>query len=187
MKKLLAMMLAGVMAFGMTTTAFAETPIKTIGGTDSAEVKATYQEGEAAGTVYSVSISWGSMEFTYTEGSKGTWSATEHTYTDATEGGWSCNPDANKTTVTNDSNAAVNAELSYASASDAYNDIKGTFQGEQNATIENNTLELATAVGTEKGNGPSASAYLILSGDLDENVTAGTTIGSVTVTLKAGN
>ena len=168
MKKVLAIILSLALLSTVSVTAFAASPITYIGGSDSAAVKGTYAAGSAATKVYSVDIAWGSMEFTY---SQGTWDPETHR-----DGGgtWSCAEGADKITVTNHSNAAVIAQFSYASAS-GYNGINGTFS--------ENTLNLGTAVGTEFLNAPSGSVTLSLDGALSADTSEKTTIGTVTVTL----
>ena len=61
-KKALTLCVATILGLSSAAT------INSAEGTDSHAVYGTYQpEGEAA-TVYSVDVSWGSMEFTYTDG-----------------------------------------------------------------------------------------------------------------------
>ncbi len=174
MKKLLAMIFVLALASVMSLTAFAATPITSVGGSDSAEVKGTYAAGSATPTVYKVDISWGSMEFTYTAASQ-EWDPTTHSYKESTTAAWTCAEGANKITVTNHSNADVKASLTYTASAD-YAGISGTFSA--------NELSLKTAVGTTVANAPTASATLTLAGDLAadaDDVTIGT------VTVKLGN
>lgn len=168
MKKVLAIILSLALLSMVSVTAFATSPITSIGESDSVAVKGTYVTGSAAATVYRVDIAWGSMEFTY---SQGTWDPETHQ-----DGGgtWSCAEGANKITVTNHSNAAVKAQFSYTPES-GYNGINGTFSNE--------TLNLATAVETAVESAPSGSVTLSLTGELSSETAANTKIGSVTVTL----
>lgn len=177
MKKKLALVLTLAMVFSLAPlSAYADT-ITGLGGTASCDVKATYVDGTsggAGGTVYSVDIVWGDMAFTYTE-EAGVWNPATHETTGAGGGIWKATtPDGNKIKVTNHSNAAVTATFSYAAAS-GYGDISGSF--------DKATLNLATAVGTLVSNAPSDTAALTLSGALDSNTPANTTIGTITVTL----
>ena len=174
MKKVLTIILSLALLSMASVTAFAASPITANGGSDSADVKGTYVAGGTAATVYSVDITWGSMEFTYTDASQGTWNPENHQYDGAVAANWSCAADANKITVKNHSNAAVNAQFSYASES-GYNGINGTFS--------KNTLNLNSAVGTEASSAPSGSVTLSLSGALSSDTAADTKIGTVTVTL----
>ncbi len=174
MKKVLTIILTLALLSMTSVTAFAASPITANGGSDSADVKGTYVAGGTATTVYSVDITWGSMDFTYTDASQGTWNPQTHQYDDAASAKWSCAADANKIEVTNHSNAAVNAQFSYASES-GYSGINGTFS--------KNTLNLDTAVGTAFSSAPSGSVTLSLTGELSSETAANTKIGTVTVTL----
>ena len=177
MKKKLALVLTLAMVFSLAPlSAYADT-ITGLGGTASCDVKATYVAGSSGGAgtkVYSVDIVWGDMAFTYTE-EAGVWNPATHETTGAGGGIWSVNnTDGNKIKVTNHSNAAVTATFSYAAAP-SYEGISGSF--------DKTTLNLATAVDTEVSNAPSDTAALTLDGALDSNTAAGTTIGTITVTL----
>lgn len=174
MKKVLTIILTLAMLSMTSVTAFAASTITSIGGSDSADVKGTYVAGGTATTVYSVDITWGSMDFTYTDASQGTWNPQTHQYDGATPAKWSCEADANKIEVTNHSNTAVIAQFRYASES-GYSGINGTFS--------KNTLNLDSAVGTEVLDAPSGSVTLSLTGELSSDASASTKIGSVTVTL----
>ena len=174
MKKTVAIILAFVLISAMSVTAFAASPVTAQGKSDSAEVKGTYIAGGAASTVYSVDITWGSMEFTYTDASEGTWNPETHQYDDIVAAKWSCGADANKVVVTNHSNASVTVRFSYASESE-YSGITGTFSDSE--------LILDSAVNTELSNAPSGSSVLSLDGVLSGETPEKTKIGTVTVTL----
>ena len=180
MKKKLALVLTLAMVFSLAPlSAYADTKstINTANGTASCDVKATYVAGSSGGAgtkVYSVDIVWGDMAFTYTE-EAGVWNPATHETTGAGGGIWKAtSPDGNKIKVTNHSNTAVKATFSYAAAA-GYDDISGSF--------DKATLNLATAVDTEVSNAPSDTAALTLTGALDSNTPANTTIGTITVTL----
>lgn len=148
---------------------------------NSHKVRATYKAGEKADTVYSVDVSWGSLEFTYTDQSEGVWNPTTHMYESKTEAGWSCEEGADKVTVTNHSNAAVDAALSYQSAA-GYNAITASF-AETSGTENDNKLELEAADNTTVANAPTAFAKISLKGALENTTAAKTAIGTVTVTI----
>lgn len=175
MKKIFAIIISLALLSTASVTAFAASPITAKDGSDSAVVKGTYVAGDASATVYSVDIAWGSMEFTYTDASKGTWNPDTHGYDGAKAAAWSCATDANKIEVTNHSNANVTAQLSYAPES-GYNGISGSFS-------DGGTLNLNSAVDTRYSAAPSGSATLSLTGDLASDTSAKTKIGVVTVTL----
>lgn len=174
MKKIFAVILTIALLSFASINTFAASPIKSYGGSDSAEVKGTYKAGSPAATVYSVEISWGSMEFTYTDASKGTWNPVDHKYDGVKKAEWSCAEGENKIEVKNHSNADVKVQLSYTPNS-GYGEITGTFS--------DSTLNLASAEGSQPSNAPSLSATLDLDGELSNETPAKTTIGTVTVTL----
>lgn len=81
-----------------------------------------------------VDISWGAMSFKYTDGK---WNPDEHSYD---EGSWEpAADDANKITVTNNSNVAVNAGFSFTPVSnitDTLPDFTATISGENSLRLE---------------------------------------------------
>lgn len=184
MKKIITTVATIAMVLSMgTMTAFAGTPIGSVGGTDSADVKGSYKEGTKADTVYSVDVQWGSMEFTYTGANQGTWNPLDHTYTGKTEAAWTNAEGANKISVTNHSNAGVKATLKY-NKDTSFEGITGSFT-EANGTANDGVMDLQSAVGTETIAAPTASATLGLSGELASTASANTKIGNVTVTITA--
>lgn len=178
MKETISVLLVLALSLCMGITAFAE-EIVTNGGKASTNVKATYvPDNDNTGTVYSVDVDWGSMEFTYTT-SGAIWDPENHLYTGGTAA-WSCAQDANKITVTNHSNTAVQVSLAYTSG-DNFKGAIGTF-GENN-----NSFPLSTAAGKSLGEADTQSRFLTFSGDLSYGLGKPTTIGSVTVTINGIN
>ena len=144
--------------------------------TDVREIIVTgvYQAGKAADEKISVDLVWDAMDFTYTAPSQGTWNPANHTYEGATAGGWSDNTPA--ITVTNHSNAAINATLGFTAD---VTGVVGTFT-EASGTANDNVLELATAEGTEVANAPTATANFGISGaaiDADQQ------LGTITIAI----
>lgn len=181
MKKISAVILTLALFFMTSVTAFAaNTTITAVNGSDSAEVKGTYNAGGTAATVYSVDITWGSMDFTYTDASTGTWNPATHQYDNISAAKWSCREGADKISVTNHSNAGITAQLGYEPVT-GYTEISGSFSDNKGTAITK--LTLRSAVGTEPANAPSASAVLGLNGVLSSDNTTATAIGKVTVTL----
>lgn len=174
MKQIFTLALTFLLIFSLVTvTAFAtDAKIEAKGGTATKDVTASYSAGAGGGTVYSVDITWGSMAFTYSEGSSPTWNPATHTYSSGGTGGWSSS--GNTITVTNHSNAAVTANLAYASET-GFTGITGNFN--------KSTMDLATAVNTTFENAPKDTAALTLTGALGSNVTRSTQIGTITVTI----
>ena len=172
MKKTLSIILALVMALSLSVTAFAATNDGT-SGTDIT-VNGTYVPGTTGAEQISVDIVWDAMDFTYTGASQGTWNPATHAYDGATAGGWSDNTPG--ITVKNHSNVAVNATLGF--KADVAG-VVGTFT-EASGTENDSVLELATAVGTEAANAPTATANFRISGAA---IDADKTLGTITVTV----
>ncbi|MBQ6934275.1 MAG: hypothetical protein IJN37_07830 [Clostridia bacterium] len=170
MKKVLAITLTMAMLFTM--TAMAETTVKEMGDSSN-PVTATYSGNNGGGTIYSIDITWGSLEYTYNAANKGAWDPETHTYKDTSEASWSCDEGADTITVTNHSNAGVSVSMKY-EQSESYTNITGT--------LDNPSFELATAENTGVDEAPSNKSTLELSGDLAEN-TSNVQVGTVTVTI----
>ena len=144
--------------------------------TDVREIIVTgvYQSGTAADEKISVDLVWEAMDFSYTAATQGTWNPVTHTYEGATEGGWSDNNPA--ITVKNHSNTDIYATLDFTTD---VTGIVGTFT-EASGTANDNILELATAVGTEVANAPTATANFGINGaaiDADQK------LGTITVSI----
>lgn len=113
----------------------------------------------------SVDITWGAMDFSYQEGQ---WQPASHSY----EGGeWVANDDSNRVTVTNNSDSAVTAHISYVTER---TDISGKFS--DGTTV---TDEMTAAIEAKE----SQTGYLILEGKPSEEMEK-LKIGTVTVTLE---
>ena len=171
MKKLAVAVLTGTMVLGLGANVYAaEFP-----SSATHDVKASYTATTTADKKYSVDITWGNMEYTYTVENEGKWNPETHKYDNASEGGkWSCEENANKVTVTNHSNAGVKADFAY-KAEENFNGISGQFS-EESATLD-------TAEGTEVESAPKKDVTLSLTGALNKNVENNTKIGTATVTL----
>lgn len=174
MKQIFTLALTFLLIFSLVTvTAFAEPTINTQNGTATKAVTASYSAGAGGGTVYSVDITWGSMAFTYSEGSSPTWNPADHTYSSGGTGGWSNS--GNTITVTNHSNTKVTANLTY-TPERGYEGISGNF--------DKTEMDLATAVDTPVVNAPTDTAALTLSGTLASTLADPTTVGTITVTIR---
>lgn len=178
-KKALTLCVATILGLSSGTVAMAET-ISSAGGKNSHAVYGIYQLESEAATVYAVDVSWGSMEFTYTDGAVSKkWNPSTHQYTESVEeGSWSNRDGANKVTVTNRSNKALTATVE-AETSGSYTDIT--------ATVDNASLSLADAsIGattTVAGHASTASTTISLSGALTDKNANKAIIGSVTVKI----
>lgn len=118
-------------------------------------------------TAISVDVTWGSMEFTYTDG---VWNPETHEYEGA---GWTTAENANRISVTSTSNVPITISYSY-SREIGYEAVNGSFIDGTNP-VTSHALPAGDAVPK------SCYAYLILSGKPPE-VNIGK-IGSVTVTV----
>lgn len=140
-------------------------------------VNGTYAETGTPDTVYKVDLAWGSMEFTYTaNANERVWNPDTHEYTEpGYTGEWSCTEGADTVSVTNHSNAAVEADFSYAAA-DSFEEITGTFTNASVSlpTAEGKALDAVELTGTTK---------LKLAGALPRTAAALTNIGQITVTI----
>ena len=85
MKKYVIFLLAGIIMSSVSITAFAQTSTGEDVGTD---VKAKFVDGVETPEVCSVDVSWGSMEFTYSESGKKTWNPETHEYAYNTTSGF---------------------------------------------------------------------------------------------------
>lgn len=169
MKKIAALILVIAMLMAMSTTAFAAT-ITT--GDQTIDVEAKYQDNTSSAPVYSVDITWGAMQFTYTESGSMTWNPNDHTYTDSTTASWSAS--GNTVTVVNHSNANVTASFAF-EVLDAYNTVTGKFD------VASKTLKAGEVDSYDTAD--KVTTTLTLGGSLAETVTGFTKIGKITVTI----
>ena len=138
----------------------------------SIDVKARYVDGITEPEVYSVDITWGSMEFTYSAAGTHEWNPGTHKYTDNTSASWTA--DGNDVTVVNHSNKDVKVDFAYAVA-EGYGGVTGEF------SVTTDTLD--AGVEDNADGADSVVTRLTLSGVLASNVLEFTKVGSVTVSL----
>ena len=184
-KNVFSIMLCLVLLLSMSTTAYAT---ETITGGTSATVTGTIESLEEAATVYSVDIQWGSLEFTY-EVPAQVWDTETHTYKspdDATPQ-WVCKTDEDETTVdanevrvVNRSNAGIDVTVTTDMGESG---ITATVSDEGKFTLASAdaTITAENATGQET----KGSVTITLAGELSKEHTAGSAIGTVTVTLAA--
>lgn len=168
MKRLSIICLSILLALSLSVTAWAVT--KEDLGETTIPVKAVYQENNTMENVYSVDITWGSMDFTY-QVSSGSWNPSTHSYSSSE--GWVYTEDANKITIANHSNINITCTLKYDSLS---YDVSGELSKE--------TIWLDSAEETSVDSPPTDSAILTLDGVLSSGTTANANIGTITVTIK---
>lgn len=180
MKKILSLILALalVMSLGIPAFAAGNTATANGAGDQTITVTGTYTAGQTGAAKVSVEIAWDAMTFTYTGAAEGTWNPGTHEYDDSVEAGWS--EETATITVTNHSNVGVNARLIFATELAG---IEGTFT-ETSGTANDSKLELATAVGTEVDDAPTASAEFGISGAA---ITEDKTLGTITVAIAAAS
>ena len=179
MKQILSTLLAIAMLFSLSLSAFSAS----VPEGDESNIKVSYSQGETdPDIIYSVQITWGSLEFNYESGLVKTWNPNTLKYEITPQAGispaWTpVTAGGDQITVINHSNTAINASVSY--TKNAQNGVDGT--------VQNGTLRLPTAVGTDIDNPPTATATLTLSTqNLPESFTEGATnvtVGSVIVTI----
>lgn len=134
----------------------------------------SYKQVKISKAVISVDITWGSMDFKYTEGA---WDADNHAYN---VGSWSPNDtsgeDNNRIKVTNNSNIPIKSTITYTPA-ETYTGITGTIVNSKGNAIAPPLL--VTTSSPDK----VLDVYLKLTGKLPSNTVEGTPIGQVTVSI----
>ena len=172
MKKFVFILLTLALVLVMSTTAFAET-IENNPGSQDIDVSAKYVDSVSAPTKYSVDVTWGAMEFTYTVSGTKTWDPETHTYTTSTQPAWTAS--GNTITVTNHSNTDITASFAF-SALTAYNTVTGSFSS--------TSLMLPTAEGKAVNDAVlTGKTSLTLGGTLASEITVFTNVGTVIVTI----
>lgn len=141
-------------------------------GSQTIDVNAKYESNITTPKVYSVDITWESMDFTYSASGTRDWNPQEHAYADNTEASWG---GGSGITVTNHSNKGIGAKFSF-SALQGFEGLSGTFDEQE--------IDLLTAEGTEVNAAPKKTVAFTLGGDLDENITELQKVGTITVTLE---
>ena len=176
MKKFLALALALVMICALSVTCFAAEPerIDNNTKTDSAEVKVTYVDGAGAPNTYAVDVVWDDLTFTYTQSAQ-EWDPVEHVEKDADTSAW------NKTSATievrNHSNAAIWVTVEYEPAD-------GVADGNLFSMSNDDVVKLEKATAGASNYTKTTGITLNVANEApDENIVAGTTVGTVTVTF----
>ena len=172
MKKIVTILFALVLILTMSTNAFAAT-IESNSGSQDIDVHAKYVDGVSVPTRYSVDVTWGAMEFTYTVSGTKVWDPETHTYTTSTQPTWTAS--GNTITVANHSNTDITASFAF-SALTAYNTVTGSFSS--------TSLMLPTAEGKAVNDAVlTGETSLTLGGTLASDITVFANVGTVIVTI----
>ena len=175
MKKIITAVLALAMVLSMgTMSAFAATDTMTATGNKNIDVKAVYNDKVSIPTVYSVDLTWGTMEFTYTATGTKTWNPSTNQYDINTNAVWT--ESGNDITVKNNSNTAVTASFAFAPLA-TYNTVTGSFS---NTSVSLAAADKENVAATEL----TGSTALTLDGTLDKAVNTLTNVGKITVTIE---
>ena len=180
MKKLLTFVLVSVLVCTMTVVAFAgeagETTLdnETSNNSTTATVDVKISGSEQLTAVYSVVVSWESLDFTYSFTGGDVWDPENHVYTNG-GGGWT-DPDA-VITVTNHSNVPIRAKASFAG------NAPSLTRNDVTATISNPSFTVNSAVGTEPASAPNGTFTCTVSGV--PSITSNFNIGTITISFEA--
>lgn len=188
MKRLTAMLLALVMVFSLSVTAFADeagtetTANKATADKDSEykasiDVNAKYISRLDSEKIISVDVAWQDMNFIYYASQQGTWDPSEHKYTGETSAKW--NKTTSDITVTNHSNAEVTATLSY---TQSVTTVTGSLSASE-LTLESAAQEKYMGENDDKA--PSATSTFTIGGYMESS--SSTDLGTITVALKEGS
>lgn len=123
--------------------------------------------------VYSVDVTWGAMDFTYTRTITPVWNEQTHDYDEQTNASWSAV--GNYIQFTNHSNTEVTASMSYQKAS-GYSGVNGTFS--------KGRLVLPSALGKSmNATELTGRCDFTLSGQLDGDSSTSREIGKIKVVI----
>ena len=145
-------------------------------------VKGSYQEKLETETVYSVDISWGSMEFVYAKEGTGVWNPETHSYDNVSGAGWQYPAGGpgglagNEVQITNHSNTKIVCSLDF-TTEEAFPEIVGTFDRPE--------ISISSAEGKAVDDETlTQKSKLNMQGALAEQVVTPTPIGEILVTLQ---
>lgn len=174
MKKKLAFILALAAMASTSATAFADNGVvDNDGGSQDVSVKAKYVDELQADKVINADVEWGKMEFTYSVSGTKSWNVKTHDYDIEKSGAWTA--EGNEISVTNHSNADIFADFTYEQLT-GYEKVTGEFSEKR--------LSLPSAEGKAVGAAElTGSVTLTLDGELADDVTAMTNVGTAVVSI----
>ena len=180
MKKILTLTLVVVLAFAMMAISVSaeETTLDDVSTNNhtTGDVNVEVLGSEDLQTVYSVDVTWVSLDFTYNFDSTHLWNPEDHTYSGTSVGGWA-NGGSSTITVTNHSNAPIRAKASFSGGASSLtrNDVT--------ATLSNPSFTVNSAVGTPPEAAPNGTFTCTVTGV--PSVTTDFTIGTITISFEA--
>ncbi|MDO4325953.1 MAG: YDG domain-containing protein [bacterium] len=125
--------------------------------------------------VISVDVTWGAMEFTYTDGA---WNPETHTYGD---GGWTATDDRDQITVTNKGNTNVTVSYLYVQTNE---EVFGSFMEMGEDGESRKLLDTSNPIALPAGE--TKTTWLSLLGHPGDNFIGTHELGTVTVTIGSG-
>lgn len=162
MKKVLALILALVMVFAMSTVAFADSAL----GDKTQPVTVSVVKEDT----YSFTVAWDNPTFTYTLGE---WDGDSYA-----EGTWDDSKNSSTITVTNNSNVGIVVSAAYVENEEIKNKTGIT------ATLTGERQELASAFGADTAPKATFTLALTATGNVNETTTEAT-LGTITLTISA--
>ena len=137
MKKFMTMFLVFALVACMTTGVFAaekENPIRALGNYDEKDVNIKITTTGSHTDVYSVTVEWDVLDFTYSFHGSETWNPETHTYSTSSAGSWDKTSADIK--VTNHSNKAVQINSTFVTANGVSSTVNGVTAQLTNASFE---------------------------------------------------
>ena len=196
MKKICSILLVLTLVLASCSVAFADTTetFKSYGNDANFTGDSVTTEGKVVtvkvngvtggGEIYKVEVAWGSLDFEYNLGSENTWDPVSHTNVGAAGPSWTNDNQSATITITNHSNAAVNAEAYFGTSgtlTSSANGFTATLTDAASSSIEADSAEKYAA-----SNCPKKVVTVTVDLDTDDNttVTQGNfEIGTITVKI----
>lgn len=131
MKKFACLVLALAMVFSLSISASAADRVDNGVGDEGKDVTVKVTEG-TSGTVYNITVAWGSLDFVYKRAAAGTWDTTTHTYSGGNAAGWQIVSDQLIAAVDDAGNyTAVSSAITVVNHSNAKVSVSPTLEKEE--------------------------------------------------------